>query len=186
MTKKNRGIVITLSGPHGTGKSTIAKEIAKKFNLRYISAGALFRKLAEQQGMNLKNFNLFTEQNPDIDLAIDRITKEEAKKGNVVIDGRLSAWMANDADLKILLTAPTEIRIRRIALRDNKDYEQAYKETISREESERKRYLSLYKIDVDDISIYDIVLNTAKYSKESCIKILSVAVEELLTSSTEE
>ena len=186
MTEEKRGIVITLSGPHGTGKSTIAKEIAKRFNLRYISAGALFRKLAEQRGMNLKNFNMFTEQNPDIDLAIDKITKEEAQKGNVVIDGRLSAWMAKDASLKILLTAPTEARIKRIALRDNKDYSHAYAETISREESERKRYLSLYKIDVDDISIYDIVLNTAKYSKESCIKILSVAVEELLTSSTEE
>ena len=35
-------LTITLSGFHGTGKSTYARIIAKNLNLRHISAGGLF------------------------------------------------------------------------------------------------------------------------------------------------
>lgn len=38
--------VITIDGLNGTGKSTLAKELAKKFNFSYLSAGTIFRSLA--------------------------------------------------------------------------------------------------------------------------------------------
>ncbi len=42
------GLVITLSGLHGTGKTTYAKPLSQIFNLRHISAGILFRQIAEE------------------------------------------------------------------------------------------------------------------------------------------
>ena len=38
--------VITIDGLNGTGKSTLAKELAKAFNFSYLSAGTIFRSLA--------------------------------------------------------------------------------------------------------------------------------------------
>ena len=36
-------IIIAIDGPAGSGKSTIAKIIAKKFNFTYIDTGAMYR-----------------------------------------------------------------------------------------------------------------------------------------------
>lgn len=37
---------VGIDGPGGTGKSTIAKEIAKRFNLEYVDTGAMYRAIA--------------------------------------------------------------------------------------------------------------------------------------------
>ena len=36
-------IIVAIDGPAGSGKSTIAKLIAKKFNFTYIDTGAMYR-----------------------------------------------------------------------------------------------------------------------------------------------
>ena len=40
-------LVVTISGLHGSGKSTYAKALAEEFRLRYVSAGQLFRDIAK-------------------------------------------------------------------------------------------------------------------------------------------
>jgi cytidylate kinase len=170
--------VITIGGLHGTGKSSIADAVAKRFNLRRISAGATFRGLAKERGLTLEEFCRVAEGDEEIDKLIDDAQRKEAEIGNAVIDGQLAAWMAGDhADLKILLTAPLEVRIKRIASRDGSDFEFARRETIQREGSEKARYLEYYKVDVSDLSIYDLILNTGKYSLEGVSKILITAIE---------
>ncbi|MEM3569073.1 MAG: AAA family ATPase, partial [Candidatus Jordarchaeales archaeon] len=146
-------MVITISGLHGTGKTTQAKFLAKRFGLRYVSAGEIMRKMAEERGISLEEFSRIAENDPLIDRQIDERMISEAEKGNVVLDGRLTAWMAGDkADIKILLTAPLDIRVERIAKREGKSIEEALKETVIREESEKKRFMDIYGIDVDDCS----------------------------------
>ncbi|MEM3586895.1 MAG: AAA family ATPase [Candidatus Jordarchaeaceae archaeon] len=179
------GIVITISGLHGVGKSNCAKRLAKIFNLKYISSGEIFRRLAKEKGMTLEEFTCYVESNPEIDFAIDEETVKAAREGNVVIDARLSGWKAKDyADLKILLTAPLQTRVKRLAERDNKTYKEALEETLMREKSEEERFKRIYNIDVNDYSIFDIILNTELWSLESVVKILKTAVEEYLTSSS--
>ena len=36
-------LIVAIDGPAGSGKSTIAKLIAKKFNFTYIDTGAMYR-----------------------------------------------------------------------------------------------------------------------------------------------
>ena len=45
MTEK-QGLVITIDGPAGTGKSTAAKELAKKLGYLYLDTGAMYRATA--------------------------------------------------------------------------------------------------------------------------------------------
>lgn len=170
--------VITIGGLHGTGKSSVADRLANHFSLRRVSAGDIFRQLAVERNMSLAEFSRHAEKNEDIDRLLDDTLRREAEKGDVVLDGQLAGWMAGDnADLKILLTAPLETRVARIADRDDIPYEEARRETITREGSERARYQEYYGIDISDPSIYDVVLNTAKYDLDGVVGVLISAIE---------
>jgi cytidylate kinase len=175
---KRRSLVIAIGGLHGTGKSTQARRLAASLGLRYVSAGHLFRKLAEEAGVSLEEFSKMADEDPEIDKLIDELTKEEARKGGVVIDGALSAWMAEKADIKILLTSPLEARVERIAARDRITIEEARRRTLEREEMERSRFKRYYGIDILDTSVYDIVINTELFDVKSTARILKNIVYE--------
>ena len=169
-------VTVAISGLHGAGKTTVAKALAKKFGLRYISAGEVFRQLAKERGMSLEEFSRYAEKHPEIDRQIDERTARMAKLGNVIIDGRIAAWMAENADLKILLTVPVEVRVRRIAKRERRSYRDVLKETVEREKSEAMRFKKFYGIDINDYSSFDIVFNTEHFSKGETLKLLELAV----------
>ncbi len=173
-------IVIAISGQHGSGKTTYAKAVARELGLRYVSAGDFFREIAKERGMSLEELNKLAERSDELDRMIDERTKKEAKKGGVVLDGLLAAWMAGDlADVKIYVKASDEERYRRLAKRDGLSFEEAKRQTKIREESERRRFKEYYGIDIDDLSIYDLVIDSTRLSKEACVKIILDFIEGL-------
>ncbi|MFW9908601.1 MAG: (d)CMP kinase [Candidatus Thorarchaeota archaeon] len=172
--------VIAIGGLHGTGKSSVADNISKLFNLRRVSAGGIFRELAAERGVTLEEFSRIAEDDEKIDRALDARIKSEAEKGNVMLDGQLAAVMAGDhADLKILLVAPLRTRVKRIAARDGVSYEAALQETETREMIERARYKEFYGYDVADLTIYDLIINTDKYDLEGVTAIIELAIRRL-------
>lgn len=172
-------MIITISGLHGTGKSTIAKLIAEKLRIQYYSTGQVFRDLALEMNMSLEEFTKYTEENPDIDKKLDNKIIEIAQKGNIVIDSQLSGYILKTiADFKILLTCSLETRINRMSDRDNNSYEEKVKETILREKSELERFKRLYDIDLNDQEelnqLYDLIIDTENLTVEEILeKILS-------------
>ena len=170
--------ILAISGPHGAGKSTVAKLVAEKLGYRYVSAGDMFRKIAKERGKTLEEFSKLAEMNEEIDHAIDQETLKIAEQSdNLVVDAQLAGWLLKDkADLLIYITAPIEIRIERIAKRDGKSIEQSQKETLVREKSEKNRYQKLYKINISDTSIYDIIINSKKFNANDCVEIILKAV----------
>lgn len=172
-------MIIAIGGKHGTGKSTCAKALAESYGLRYISAGETFRRIARERGISIKELSKFSEKDPSIDRIVDERTREEAEKDDVVLEGQLAPWLAKDA-LKIYVTAPTKERILRISRRDSLGYEEAERETLMREASEKKRYEEYYGINVDDLSIYDLIIDTGLFSKEETVKILKEVINTTL------
>jgi cytidylate kinase len=176
-----RGLIITVSGPHGTGKSTYAKALAEALGLRYVCAGELFRDLAKERQLSLEAFSSLAAKDPTIDKMIDDRTKAEARKGGLVIDAQLGAWMINGlADVKLLMVAPDEVRFKRIADRDGISLESAKKETIAREEIQKERYKKYYGINVDDLSIYDLKIDTSLHSVEQTKSLVIAEVRKLV------
>lgn len=171
-SKGKKEMIITISGPIGSGKTTIAIALSERFKLNHISAGYVFRSMAKEYKMNLREFSKLAEENPEIDKEVDRRQVALAKDDNVVIDGRLSAHLIKDADFKIWLKANIEERTRRVSIRENIVYEIALKETLERENSERKRYREIYNIYIDNLEPYDVVLNTELWDVESIINII--------------
>src|SRR2546425_3352576 len=155
-------MIITVSGPHGTGKSTYAARLASGLGLRHISAGQLFRRLAKEKGFSVEQFGLFAAEDPSVDRMVDEETMQEAEKGDLVVDGQLAGWVLREvADLRIYLTAPENVRLERIAERDKMDFEEARKLTIQRERVQNERYKKHYGLMVEDRSIYHIILDTS-------------------------
>ncbi len=172
--------IVTVSGPAGSGKSTYAQMLVHHFGLLYLSAGTVFRQLANEKGITLAEMSDLCETDHSIDHIIDERIKEKATQGNIVADGRLTGFMLHDvANLKIYVTAPPHIRIIRIMQRDDVSERYATEETRSRDESEKKRFQDIYQFDIDTLSIYDIVLNTGKWSKDIVSQILIQAVQNL-------
>lgn len=165
-------VVIAVSGQPGSGKTTVAREVARVLKVPLVSSGSLFRELAAKSGMDFLEFHKYAEANPEIDKKIDSMAIELAKNGNVVLEGHLTAWVVRPyADLCIYLKASKEIRAKRVAIRDNKSFEEALREVTDREELNRKRYLAIYGIDIRDLSIFDLVLDTTYLSINDAVRI---------------
>ena len=173
-------MLITVSGPPGSGKSTTAAELAAAFDLDHVSGGDIFREAAAEHDLSLAEFNELAEQDDAIDRDLDRRLREIAiERDGIVLESRLAGWLAEEyADFRLWLDAPIAVRAERIADREGKTPEQARTETEEREESEALRYLEYYDIDIHDRSIYDLVVNTARWDPVGVLAVLSTAVEE--------
>ncbi len=170
---------ITISGLPGTGTTTIAKLLEEKLNLKYIYSGDIFRKLANNYNMNLEEFGKYCEKNECIDKELDKKQLEELKKGNVIVEGRISGWIAYKNkinSIKILLEADIDTRTKRIVNREKGDYNKRKDEILKREKSESTRYRKYYSIDPNDKSIYDIIIDT---SNKKPLEILNVILEKI-------
>ncbi len=169
-------MIITVSGPHGTGKSTYASQIARALGIRHLSAGVVFRRLAREKEISLEEFGQIALKDPSIDKLVDERTLQEADRGDVVLDGQLTGWvLKGKADLRIYLTAPETIRLERIAKRDKVSLKQAKAETSIREAVQRERYMKHYGFRVDDRSIYHLIFDTSLGSIEDTAKVLIAA-----------
>lgn len=171
-------MIVTVSGPHGTGKSTYAARLAQALRLRHVSAGSLFRRIAKEKRLSLEELGRKALEDPSIDKLVDERTIAEANKGRVVVDGQLTGWILKDmADLRVYLTAPEEVRLERIAKRDKLTLQDARLQTEQRESVQRERYLRHYGFQVEDRSIYQLVLDTSLGSIEDTAKVvISAAV----------
>lgn len=127
--------------------------------------------------MDLEAFSEYAEGNFEIDRKVDEMQVEMARGKDVVVDSRLSAWFIEDPDLKVCLTASAKERARRIGERDSLPMEEAIRRVQEREESERRRYLEIYGIEIRNPEVYDIVVNSETYRPEEIVAIVRKALK---------
>ncbi len=179
--------VVIVSGFAGAGKSTLAKKIAEKYKLRYLSSGDLFRKIAAEHNIvvDKHSYKKFIEAHrkikkiPEIDLKVDELQRKEAEKGNIVIDSWLGGFIIPEG-IKIYLKVDLEEAARRISKRDGISQEEARKRILERYKENKERFLKLYNINIDDLSPFHLVLDTTFLDKEETFKVVDCFLENFL------
>ena len=168
-------VTITIGGAPGSGKTTVAQLLQIKTGLPYVYSGDLFRKQAENHHMSLEEFGRFCETHPEVDKTLDQEQLQILKKGNVILEGRLAGWLAYQHHIpavKILIHADIITRAQRIVNREKGSISQRKKEILTREKSEHTRYKNYYNIDMKDITIYDLVIDSSKKTPEEIVEII--------------
>ena len=166
---------ITISGFPGSGKTTVSEILKEKIGLNYIYSGDIFRNKAQEYKMSLEEFGKYCEKNPEIDRELDDFQLKILKKGDVIVEGRIAGWIAyknNIPSVKILLTADLQTRAERIVKRERGDINYRKKEILKREKSENLRYKKYYDIDMNETSIYDLIIDTSNKTPEEIVNII--------------
>lgn len=175
--EKESDIVITIDGESGAGKGTIADYIASKLNIYHFSASDVFHNIAEDRGIS--HVELAKRADKEVDLEVDRRTLERGLQNNCVIDSRIASWVLGEySDLKIYVKADVEERAKRIAAREDIEYEKALEETKKRDEENSRRYNEYYGIDTEEIELYDVLIDNTEMSISQQEKQIDKILEE--------
>lgn len=176
-------MIIAIAGPIGVGKSTVARALAERLGYRYLSAGEAFREMAKQRGVSVLELNRLAETDPSVDREVDRMQAALARAGNCVVESRLAGWMV-EADLKVWLRAPLEVRAARVAHREGIALAAAERDLRDREGSEWQRYRDLYGIDITDLAPYQVVLDTARWAADDLVEVMALLAGRMASAET--
>ena len=172
---EDNNILVTISGPPAAGTSTVAGGLSDELGFEHISGGDMFRQMAEERDVTLDELTKAAQRDASIDKQLDTRLESvitEYLNGDFDVDGtglivesRLAGWHAgDDATVSVYLDAPINIRVNRITGRD-----ETVSELESREESEIQRYKEYYGVDITDVNMYDLIINTYENSPKHVI-----------------
>lgn len=175
---------ITIGGQNGSGKSTIAKFLAKELRLKHYSAGDFRGQLALKMKMTIDELNKLGEKEVWTDKVVDDYQVNLGKtEDNFVVDGRLS-WFFIPDSIKIFLKVKPEIAAERIFKDQRPDeekqdsVEKLKKMLVNRYKHDIMRYKKYYHVDISDLSNYDLVIDTSEMSKKEASEVVLKAVKK--------
>jgi cytidylate kinase len=188
----NKKIVICVSGMAGTGKSTLSKRLAQKYNLKCYSGGDALKELAAAEGYDVSregwwesseglNFLKERTNDPKFDRAVDAKLLEYAQQGNVLLDSWTMPWLLKEG-FKIWLMASVEKRAARVAERDKITVNEAIKLLEEKEDRTKAIYKKLYGFVLgEDFAPFDLVLDTDNLSAEEVFEVLCRVFSNVLS-----
>ena len=186
-------IVICISGMAGTGKSTLSKKLAEKYNLKCYSGGDALKELAKAEGYDVsrqgwwespEGLNFLKERaiDPKFDKAVDAKFLEYAQQGNVLLDSWTMPWLLKEG-FKIWLMASIEKRATRVAERDKITVNEAFKVLEEKEAMTKAIYKKLYGFVLgEDFAPFDLVLDTDNLNAEEVFEVLCRVINNVVLS----
>ena len=186
---------IIISGPPAIGKTTIAKGLAKEFNIEYLSGGDILKELAEEQGFQTKgddwwdtqegiNFLDQRKKNSEFDKNVDNKLKELFSKGGIVVTSYTLPWLV-DGGIKIWLDGSKENSALRMTTRDNSSKDKALEIVQKRYNENKIIYKELYGFEFgEDLSVFDKVIETDDLNVEQVLEIAKSTVREFFDAKT--
>ena len=170
MEKKH---IISLAGDLAAGKGTVSDILIKELNYGIYRNGEYARKLARNMKLDITSFNAFLAEHPEIDLQIEKSAAEYAREhDNFIIDARLG-WYAVPESYKVYLKVDIDVAAQRAFNDPNRKSTESFEtveeqkaDMIRRYKMENERYWKLYHVHKEDMSNYDLVIDTTKLTPE--------------------
>jgi cytidylate kinase len=184
-------IVVCISGMAGTGKSTLAKKLARKYKLKYYSGGDALKELAKDEGYNSSSrgwwespeglsFLEKREKDLQYDKAVDNKLLEHAQQGNVLLDSWAMPWLLKTG-FKIWLVASEEKRAERIAKRNKIAVKEALQVLKEKEARTKAIYKKLYGFTLgEDFDPFNLVLDTENLDAREVFQVLCMVMDNIV------
>ncbi|MBV8352537.1 MAG: cytidylate kinase family protein [Verrucomicrobia bacterium] len=166
---------IAISSHSGCGNTTATNNVGRTLGLEVVNY--TFRDLAQDLGISFEEIQREAAKSRIYDFLTDLKLMRASLRPRVVVGSRLAGWLI-DADLRVWLHAPLEARAKRIFQREadiHASYESVLYRTLQRDEQNRKRYLEVYGIDINDRSDFDIIINTERLTAEQVSSLIVAA-----------
>ncbi len=182
---------IVISGPPAVGKTTVAKGLAKEFQLKYLSGGDVLKQMAKEQGFDSDGndwwdtqdgmkFLRQRESNPEFDRKLDEKLAGLFNQGCMVITSYTLPWLVDDG-IKIWLDGSHTSSTERMQSRDNMSSEKAYEITRVRFDKNKALYKKIYNFDFgSDKDVFDLIINTDNLTAQQVIDHTKETVRKLL------
>jgi CMP/dCMP kinase len=175
---------ISITGDLGSGKSTVARLLANHFQARLISTGSIQRNIARQMGLDTLELNKYAETHPEIDSKIDQIVIDlSSSDDKLVFDSRM-AWHFVPKSFKVYIEVDPAIAASRLindTTRTSEQYSnlgQAIDYLTQRRISEHERFRRLYKVDDEDITKFDAVVNSSFVNPAEIVELLAKLIAQ--------
>ena len=188
----DRKMSIVISGWPAVGKTTIAENLAKDFNLKLWNGGDILKMMAFERGYSSSlnhdwwdteeaaKFMKERNNNPNFDREVDNRLIELVKEGNVVITSYTLPWIS-DATINFWLQGSVDNISKRMSTRDKIDINTAKKIVQRRDVENKLIYQKLYQFEFGEkLDVFDFAMNTDILSLESLIIISKNIVENVL------
>lgn len=180
-------MIISISGLPGSGKSTVAKIIAKKLGFERIYMGGILRNIADQRGLTILELLKEAETNSSIDEDADKMVTDLGRtKDNFIIESRTAFYFIPDS-FKIFVQVSPDEGARRIygdlKKEERKNEEKAkslegLKQKLKeRVETDSLRYEKYYGIDFLDKANYDLVIDSTDISADAVAERILIEFE---------
>ena len=169
----NKKHIITITGDHASGQGTLTDLLQKELGYEIYRNGQYVRKLAKDMGMSITEFQIYLNEHPELDRDIEKSATEYASThDNLIIDAKLG-WYAVPESFKVYLKVDIDIAVNR-AFQDEKrkhtepfqSIEQAKEFIQYRYQEENKRWYQEYGVRREDMSNYDLVIDTSSLMPE--------------------
>ncbi len=170
MEKKH---IITITGDHASGQGTVSNVLKERLGYEIYRNGQYVRKLAQEKGMSIVEFQVYLNEHPDLDKQIEKSAKEYADlHDNLIVDAKLG-WYAIPNSFKVYLKVDIDVSVKRAfedknrkATESFENLEEAKEKILYRHKEETKRWIEEYNVNRDDMSNYDIVIDTSNISPD--------------------
>lgn len=166
-TVPGREVRVAISGRSGCGNTTVSRLLAETLGVTLINY--TFRNIAAETGVSLADILEKAKTDFSYDKTVDTRQVELARQGSCVLGSRLAIWMLPEADLKVFLSASPRVRAERILRREGGTLEEILRFTEMRDQADSARYQELYRINNQDISAADLVVDTEQELPEAIV-----------------
>ena len=118
---------VTISGPPGSGTSTLVAKIAESRGWRSMNGGDVFREEARSRGLSVEELSSVAKQDSDVDVHLDNLLKKRMSSPDSpeIVESRLSGWWAHKNELECLrvwVSVSDQERARRIQKREGGEF----------------------------------------------------------------
>jgi predicted cytidylate kinase len=179
---------IAVSGPPGSGKTTVSGIVAERMGYRLVLVGQVFRDMAVERRVDLETFGRYAEEDETIDRELDsRMVAIARESPDIVIEGRLTGALMRRFEIPALtvhVDAAEDVRALRIAKREERPVEDVLEEMRVRERSEKKRYFAYYGIDPSNRTIYDLWIDSSSITAEEAAEAIVSEAERRCAAET--